>query len=372
MTTTFGGYFGVSPTATTPQFPEFKPAIDLSRFGMSRLSRSPTDHRWITHKSPLVHCPRKPINAHSARIRTGLANSVPGGERLGPQNKGDDLGSDRRHNPHDHKEVTMKTQITKQHINVVAVQPETNMKTKSGLSLFTLTLIALALTFGITGSAVPAAAGSLGTSGTLSLPSNCAPANCGTASPGVFPTVVGSPGNFTGTWPSNIASGWQGSFTGNGFYPTKGIGTNTFDFSGLQNGFLPAGSIIYFGDLDDGSGENESFSLTANGGAIGPWLNSPFYVSGTNPSDFVPGSMPEYSWDPSTGTYLFDGNNVQNNPTIGVWLKTTADIYTLSVTSTSDFANFGIAAPVPEPSSLLLLGSGVLGLGGLLRRRLLG
>ena len=155
----------------------------------------------------------------------------------------------------------MKTQITKQLSNAVTARTETSTKTRDRLSLFTLTLLALSLTFGAA-SATPAAAGVLDSSTVvqLSLP-NCA-TNCGNSSPGIFPTINNTGGAFTGAWPSNVAAGWQGSFSGNGTYPVKEPGTNTFDFSGLggANHDLPAGSLIFLGDLDAGSGGGESFS----------------------------------------------------------------------------------------------------------------
>lgn len=93
---------------------------------------------------------------------------------------------------------------------------------------------------------------------------------------------------------------------------------------------------------------------------------------GSCSSDFVQGSMPKCRWTSGSGTYMFDGANVVGNPTIGVWLTTNTDIAYLTLTSDTDFASFAIAAPTPEPGSLALLGSGVLCLGGMLRRKFLG
>lgn len=234
-----------------------------------------------------------------------------------------------------------------------------------------LALLAFSLVLGVVASA-PAFASTLDTSGPLQLPGNCASDGCGNGQPGVFPNVINNSGTFTGTFPGGVDAGYGGQFSGSGPYPAKN-GTNSFDFTGLTHGSLQAGTMIYFGDLDNGSG-NEDFTLQAfdsshNLIASSAWLNSAFYVSGANPADFIQGSMPEYDWASHPGTYAFDGANVSGNPTIGVWLTTNQDIAYLTVTSDTDFASFGFAAPAPEPGSLLLMGSGIVGLGGLLRRR---
>ncbi len=236
----------------------------------------------------------------------------------------------------------------------------------SALALLTLSLILSVV------ASTPAFAGTLNTSGPLQLPSNCSTGGCGNVLPGVYPTVVNNSGSFTGTWPPSVDPGYGGQFTGTGPFPAKN-GTNNFDFTTLTHGSLQSGTMMEFGDLDDGSG-TEKFTLQAFNASHNviqsAWLQDAFYVSGANPSDFVQGSMPEYKWSSGTGTYLFDGANVTGFPTIGVWLTTNTDISYLTVTSDTDFASFSIAAPVPEPGSLALFGSGVLGLGGLLRRRL--
>ena len=253
-------------------------------------------------------------------------------------------------------------------MNYAAQAVSQNRSYSSVLALLTLSLILTVV------SSSPAFAGTLMTSGPLQLPTNCPGSGCGNVPPGIFPNVVNNSGNFTGTWPSGVDPGYGGQFTGTGPYPAKN-GTDNFDFTTLTHGSLQAGTMMTLGDLDDASGtETLTFqAFNASHTLINSaWLEDAFYVSGANPSDFTQGSMPEYKWTSGTGTYSFDGANVLGNPTIGVWLTTNTDIAYLTVTSDTDFASFGIAAPTPEPGSLVLLGTGVLGLGGLLRQRFLG
>lgn len=62
----------------------------------------------------------------------------------------------------------------------------------------------------------------------------------------------GSPDDFTGSWPSTVLAPWQGTFVAQGpnpAVPQGSIGATWFDFTGLNAGFLPAGTAINLGDL---------------------------------------------------------------------------------------------------------------------------
>src|ERR1017187_4778324 len=76
---------------------------------------------------------------------------------------------------------------------------------------------------------------------------------------------VATPGSpFTATWSASgasaVAPAWQGTINVTGAaYPSSSEGniTTTWNFSTLTDGKLPAGTLVNFGDLDDGSGQTE-------------------------------------------------------------------------------------------------------------------
>jgi hypothetical protein len=209
-------------------------------------------------------------------------------------------------------------------------------------------------------SAIPAAATALTGSGAhMPLP----PSGVST---GVGPVYVNLPGPFTGTFSAPASAGWLGSFTGTGTFPSSsaGAGTSTWDFTALAAGALPTSTIFDFGDLDGGSGGSEKFVLrawdTSNQLITTSWLEQPFLISGSNPSDFILAAMP--GWSLSGGAYTIDGTTVTGfNPNVGVFLLTNQAINTLEVQKFTTNYGFGIQAPAatPEPGSWILLGLGL-------------
>ncbi len=170
-------------------------------------------------------------------------------------------------------------------------------------------------------------------------------------------------GPWTGTWTSPVLVPWSGGTSGtfnatgplpNGTGPT---GTATYDFTTLPNGNLPVGTFFAFGDLDNGSAAIERFELRAfdvlGDVVTTAWLGDTVGVSTTVVAD----DMPAYSFDGGTGVYVFDGSSVPNNPNPSVtfFLDSHTAIFGLEVNRFSIFANFALAAPVPEPSSFILL-----------------
>jgi hypothetical protein len=168
--------------------------------------------------------------------------------------------------------------------------------------------------------------------------------------------------SFTGTWSSPALAAWQGTFSGTGPYPSgaRPSGTATFDFSGLNYGVLPALTYFVFSDVDNGSG-TEHIALQAFDSAHNPlteWLNDDAIVSqnSVNTGGYTgPSDMPGWSWNATTSTYTFDGTTVPGNPTVGFWVTSNVDIASLVVVRDNSSSNFGMAAPVPEPSSMALL-----------------
>jgi PEP-CTERM motif len=72
-----------------------------------------------------------------------------------------------------------------------------------------------------------------------------------------------------------------------------------------------------------------------------------------------------------TGAGVFTTNVAGFDPTVGDLLFTTQGNGTTTFSATADTTGTSSDSPVPEPSTLALFGTGVLGLAGVLKRRLL-
>jgi len=167
-------------------------------------------------------------------------------------------------------------------------------------------------------------------------------------------------GPFTGTWTAPALAPWVGTFSATGPAPGGPTpGTTNYDFTALPNGDLPVGTFFRFGDTDFGSGSNEKFELTAFIGTtqvLTPWLDETIGIGGAGSgSGGIPAAvdLPMYSF--VGGVYTIDGTSVPGNPGIGFNLPSNTAITNLEVVRFSSNANFNLAAPVPEPSSLVLL-----------------
>lgn len=182
----------------------------------------------------------------------------------------------------------------------------------------------------------------------------------------------------TGDWSAPAASPWVGGdfevTHATGTLPVSpNVGLFRYDFSNMTNGggLLPVGTYFWLGDVDAGSGNNEILELQAwdsLGNLLSEWLDEPLFVNGTGISA---AAMPAYTWDAGTMTYIFDGNAVPGNPSIGIFMESNQEMAAFNVNKLDTHYNFAINAPeaVPVPAAAWLFGSGLVGLIGTATRR---
>ena len=109
-------------------------------------------------------------------------------------------------------------------------------------------------------------------------------------------------------------------------------------------------------DVDKGSIGTETFSLTAtdtNGTLSTRWLNKPIGVSGSGSgpgNSIMLDDMP--GWSYGAGSYTFYGLTVPGNPNVSLMLTNDVPITSLRLTRSTQFANFSLHAPIPEPASI--------------------
>lgn len=195
--------------------------------------------------------------------------------------------------------------------------------------------------------------------------------------PSALPTtaignMVGGP--WQGSWAAPALPAWIGSYNVGGPQPagtSNNTGTSEYSFTSMPNGELSIGTYFRFGDVDQGSGTSESFTLTAYnsmGQITTPWLDEPMWVSGTGTGTgnaITPTNMP--GWNYAAGVYTFDGSTVSGNPAISFMLTNNTAMTQLVVTRPSEYANFSLLAPIPEPGSIAMITLG--GMAMLKRKR---
>ncbi len=187
------------------------------------------------------------------------------------------------------------------------------------------------------------------------------------ATTGTFPALI--PGSPTGTTVAQSALSPAiitalGTTSGLDVFAFKGgagaVATITLSFANLPGGFLPAGSILAYTDVDF----RERATLT---GDVSGWFNlgtitaldaSNGVTTGTSETDVTPADLTTFGG--SGFTLTLDGATLATD-TPSVIIPIAANLGSLTITANNPndnladfFQSFGIAA-VPEPATALLL-----------------
>ncbi|GEM_PF-867828 len=106
--------------------------------------------------------------------------------------------------------------------------------------------------------------------------------------------------------------------------------TVSYDFSGMANGYLPAGTLIGFVDIDGiaNNGESVLLGATLQSGGNTAWLSNP-------PYDFANGAtqdqQTESTYNVGNNTYYFNGPNSTNTSSSAILYQTTQNITSISL-----------------------------------------
>ena len=176
----------------------------------------------------------------------------------------------------------------------------------------------------------------------------------GKALAAVNPSYVETTTSFTATWSATAAAAWRGTYTAEGCRPVGVVypaGVANYDFSGLANGVLPAGTYFTVYSIDSGDHLTLMAYDSKHMVISSPWLNSnPLSQWGEGSGSGFPGlpilaDMPGWAWSESTGTYSLDGSTDAAPSDLTIALSSRQDIGYLEVTRDSTGFSFNLLAP---------------------------
>jgi hypothetical protein len=161
-------------------------------------------------------------------------------------------------------------------------------------------------------------------------------------------------GNYT--WTSTNATTQGGSVFGY-------VGGYGFGLNGYWDGQL--GPMAGLNDSFDVYGVTDTMTFTFNTPvyAVGGFFN--YVPGGTTPTTLAVWDVNNNLIESFDLTFNFNNFNLVND---GEWIRFNESTAIGYFTMTGNYV--GVANPIPEPSTLLLLGTGALGIAGVIRRKL--